>query len=90
MHTLIVIFLLTFLYVFLRAFQQRNVTAGKLPLIIPVSYLMGFLEISNVSISTIRVIQNGYIEILSIGFFAGTGGWMGAFLAIWLHKKLYP
>lgn len=74
-------FFVTFIYVFLRATQQLNVVKGKYLWVIPVSYLMAFADVFLI----VTISRAGVVIplILSIG----TGGALGAILAMKIHKR---
>jgi len=71
----------TFARVFCRAIQQKNVIGGHYYAVIPVSYVMGALEIWIVTV----IVVEGFSLLLVLSI--GTGGWIGAVLAMYLHNK---
>lgn len=76
-------FFVTFVRVFARAFQQKNVIGNHYFAVIPTSYFMGALE---VWIVTIIVVEGFSFPLI---FAIGSGGWMGAVLAMILHGKFF-
>ena len=68
-------------YVFLRAFQQRNVAFDKYKWIMPVSYLMAIADVYIIAL--IARLQWDLILVLCLG----TGSGIGALVAMILHKK---
>lgn len=84
----ITIFTLGFAKVAARAFQQKNVMHDQFLAVVPISYVMAYMELGFVGISAINAVENGLWTILPSGFAYGTGGWMGTWSAIWLHKRL--
>lgn len=88
MTVYIVIFCLGFAKVAARAFQQKNVMHDQFKSIIPTSYIMAVLEIGFVGVSAIQTIEHGYSSIIALAFAYGTGGWIGCWFALWLHKRL--
>lgn len=82
------IFVLGFAKVAARAFQQKNVMHDQFAAVVPISYVMAFMEIGFIGISAMSVIENGYLSIIPAAIAYGTGGWMGTWSAIWLHKRL--
>lgn len=89
MHWYIALFLSALLQVFTRATQQLNVVHFKWARIPLVSYLMAATQYVIIAFIAIQAYSN--TDPLMIGvsiFLLGTGGWMGAFLAMYLHKRL--
>jgi len=89
MLQLFALLLIGFFKVAARAFQQKNVMNDKYVSIIPVSYLMGIFEVAFAGLSVTKIIADGWLQILPIAFAYGTGGWIGCWFAIWLHKKVH-
>lgn len=85
---LLIIFCTTYLFVFAKAMQQLNVARDKWALVPVFSYMMAYMEYLGLGIGIADVIANGYSRILFIGFAAGTGGWLGSWTGMWLHKRL--
>lgn len=73
-----------FLFVFLKAFQQRNVAFDNFIAVIPVSILMAATEVFVVA----KVASTGWHPgvVLSIGLASGGG----AVSAMLLHRRLFP
>lgn len=71
-----------FWYVFLRAFQQRNVTLNHPQWVMPLSYMMAAVDVFMVT----TIATTGWKTGLVISI--GTGGGLGCLLAMWLHKEL--
>ena len=71
--------LLTFIAVFLKGFQHKNVIGGHLTLIAITSYLMVFFDVLTISM----VLKQGW----TIAFSAGTGGALGMIMSIKIHDK---
>lgn len=77
-----------FFYVFFKAAQQRNVAFLHYKWILPISYAMAATEVFVISLVTLNVVQRGGIT-LDMAWFAlsiGTGGGLGALLAMRLHE----
>ncbi len=70
-----------YVYVLLRAFQQRNVAFLNYSWVIPTSYLMAVVDVFIVAF----IAHSGW----SVGIVAanGTGATLGCLSAMWLHKK---
>ena len=82
------IFALGYAKVAARAFQQKNVMHDQFLAVVPISYIMAVMEIGFIGISAVTVIEDGYSSIIPAAFAYGTGGWLGTWSAIWLHKRL--
>lgn len=89
MESIVIVFLIGFCKIAARAFQQKNVMTDQFLSIIPISYIMGFLEISMIGISAIEIMNEGWMNAIPLVFFYSTGGWMGCWFAIWLHRKIH-
>lgn len=88
MSTYILLGFIGFAKVAARAFQQKNVMHDDFKSVVPVSYVMAFLEVAFVGVSAIDIISNGYSSVIWVGIAYGTGGWAGCWFAMWLHKKI--
>lgn len=86
---IVVVFFLTLFYVFLKAFQQRNVTLNTPKTILPISVLMGVCEYTGMGIAGITAANSGLLMTASLGIVAGFGGAVGCFAAMWLHKRMH-
>ncbi len=75
--------LASFLFVFLKAFQQRNVAFDHYIPILPISFAMSATEIYIVS----AVVVLGYSWGLVLCVGAGAG--VGALVAMVLHKRVF-
>ena len=78
----LILFLISFGGVAIRAFQQLNIAHGRFKLIIPTSYCFGLAEV--LLISNVSVYENLWLTVFAIG----TGGWMGSFLSLAINGKL--
>ena len=76
------LFFVTLTYVFLRAFQQKNVQHSKYLWMIPVSYGMGFCDVYIIS----TIAKDGHVLWMT-ALFMGTGGALGAIGATYLHNR---
>ena len=81
MLKLLVMFVAMFCYVFVRAFQQRNVAFGHYWWVVPVSYVMAALD---VFVITFVAHQGWSVAIVLAN---GTGACLGSLSAIYLHKR---
>lgn len=74
-----------FFFVFLKAFQQRNVAWASFPWIPPTSYAIAGFEV--MVIWNIAQSGLGWNQYWILVFAMGTGGLSGALLATYLHKR---
>ena len=72
-----VAFLVSFVYVFLKAFQQLNVVHGEYKLMLPISYLLALCEVFTIG----AIVATSPWIFLSIG----TGGGLGCMLSCYTH-----
>jgi hypothetical protein len=70
-----------YVYVMLRAVQQRNVAFDNYAWVIPTSYCMAIVD---VFIITFVAHQGWTLPIVAAN---GTGGALGALSAMWFHKR---
>lgn len=83
-----VVFVATYFFVLAKSMQQLNVCYDRWRWVPVLSYAMGYLEYLGMGIGVADVVTNGYWRILILGFMAGTGGWLGSWSGMWLHKRL--
>lgn len=76
-------FVSSFIFVFLKAFQQLNVVRGDYLWVMPTSLAMAACEVYVVALAAAR--GWGWV-VLPIGIGAG----LGAMSAMWLHKRKGP
>jgi len=77
-----------FVFVFFKAFQQRNVAFMHYHWVMPISYVMSLSEVFIISVVAIRAASGApFWEMVRIGVAIGTGGGLGAICAMWLHHK---
>ena len=78
-----------FFFVFFKAFQQRNVAFLHYKWVMPTSYLMAGTEIFVYAIVSLSVLQAGGLHwgLIWFALAVGTGGGIGALLAMRLHAK---
>lgn len=77
-----------FVFVFFKAFQQRNVAFLHYRWILPISYCMATSEVAVISIVAYSAVNaSNIIEMVPMAFAVGTGGGVGALVSMWLHHK---
>lgn len=72
-----------FAFVFLKAFQQRNVAFDHYWPVVPLSVLMAATEVYVIA----TVVRIGYDPALVLG--VGVGGGAGCLVAMLLHKRIF-
>ena len=82
MNVALSLFLTSFIFVFLKAGQQLNVARGHYKLIPFFSFGMAATEVYVI----VAVATSGFSMAAVIGM--GTGGSLGAMLAMYLHSRL--
>lgn len=73
--------LVTFISVFLKGFQHKNVIGGHLKSVVLTSYLMGLFDVASVTL----IVKGGAWIALS----AGTGASLGMVSSIILHDRIF-
>lgn len=76
-----------FVFVFFKAFQQRNVAFLHYRWILPISYAMSLTEVLVISLIAIEASQGWSWQLLGFGFTIGTGGGLGAVASMWIHNR---
>mgnify|MGYP003679893111 CR=1 FL=1 len=71
-----------YVFVFLKAFQQRNVAFDHFKWVIPTSWAMAIAEVYVISLIAVQ----GYSLWLAGAI--GTGAGLGAICAMYLHKRI--
>lgn len=75
-------FVASFLFIFLKAFQQLNVVHYKYWLVVPTSFTMAICEVYVMA----NVAQQGFHWSLVAA--VGLGGGLGCICSMWVHKRL--
>ena len=78
-----------FVFVFFKAFQQRNVAFLHYKMIMPVSYAMAGTEVFVYAMITFSVIKAGGLTwaLIWYVFAVGTGGGLGAMFGMRVHER---
>lgn len=87
MHDAVVVGLMSFCFVFFKAFQQRNVAFEHYGAVMPLSLLMGFTEYTMYFIVAMQAAKTDPSFLTAL--FMGMGAGSGALLAIRLHTKMF-
>jgi hypothetical protein len=74
-------FAASFVFIFLKAFQQRNVAHAHLQWIVPTSWAMALVEVYVIA----NVATVGFS--FSLALIIGTGSGFGALLAVIVHRR---
>jgi hypothetical protein len=75
-------------FVFFKAFQQRNVAFLHYWWVMPVSFFMSGTEVLVLSLVAVRAVQVEHLlEMAPFVFTLGLGGGIGALGAMWTHDK---
>jgi len=72
-------FLVSFIAIFLRGFQQKNVIHGKYTMIAITSYLLALTDVAVVGI----IVEHGWGTVLA----QGTGAALGMLASVYIHNR---
>lgn len=72
-------FLVSFIAIFLRGFQQMNVIHSKYTMIAVTSYLLALTDVAVVSI----IVEHGWNTVLA----QGTGAALGMLTSVYIHNR---
>jgi hypothetical protein len=86
MSTLL-LFTANFLFIFLKAFQQRNVTGLFYLPVIPTSFLMALTEVYVIATISMQA-MTGTLGVEQIAAIA-LGGGLGCLASMWCHDKIF-
>lgn len=78
-----------FIFVFFKAFQQRNVAFNHYRWVLPISYAMSATEVIVISLIAVEASQGLNWQLVYFALSIGTGGGLGAILAMRLHNKMF-
>lgn len=76
-----------FVFVFFKAFQQRNVTGLHYRWVLPISYAMACTEVFVISLVAYEASKGISPDLLWFALTIGTGGGLGAIIAMRIHSK---
>ena len=72
-------FIVSFIAIFLRGFQQKNVIHSKYTMIAVTSYLLALTDVAVVSI----IVEHGWNTVLA----QGTGAALGMLASVYIHNR---
>lgn len=79
-----------FVFVFFKAFQQRNVAFNHYGWVMPLSYLMSIAEVAIISLVALQAVEaESWKDMIPFVAGIGTGGGLGALSSMWLHNKIF-
>ena len=84
---LIFLFLANFIFIFLKAFQQRNVAHMHYLPVIPTSILMAIAEVYTIGVIASMAVTSSW-DWLAVGAIAFGGG-VGCIASMWCHKIIF-
>jgi hypothetical protein len=77
-----------FVFVFFKALQQRNVAFMHYKFVMPVSYCMSTTELLVISVVALKAVgAESWIDMIPMVLTVGTGGGLGAIVAMYLHNR---
>jgi len=76
-----------FIFVFFKAFQQKNVAFDHYRWIMPISYAMATTEVFIISLIAVKAVHGITPELLWFALTIGTGGGLGALASMWIHNR---
>ncbi len=77
-----------FVFVFFKAFQQRNVTGMHYKWVMPISYCMSTTELIVIAAVALTAVNSeSWIDMIPMILTVGTGGGLGAIGAMWVHHR---
>ena len=76
-----------FIFVFFKAFQQRNVAFLHYWWVIPISYAMSCTEVFVISLVAHEAASGLSWDLLWFAVTIGTGGGLGAIISMWIHHR---
>ncbi len=81
MNYVLALFLASFVFVFLKAFQQRSVAFDHYKWIMPTSFAMAAMEVYVIA----AIVTTGY-SVWAVASM-GLGGGLGCLLSMYIHRK---
>lgn len=81
------IFCVALIRVFARALQQLSVVNYRWARVPLISYLMTFSDYFQWGVAAYFTAEHAWLTAVLVALIAGTGSWIGTYLAMWLHKE---
>lgn len=85
--TLPLLFLSNFIFIFLKAAQQKNINGNHYIAVLPTSFVMAFAEVYIIAVIASSAV-NGSLDITEITAIA-LGGGFGCIASMWSHGKIF-
>ncbi|MCK5642261.1 MAG: hypothetical protein KAJ19_15755 [Gammaproteobacteria bacterium] len=77
-----------FVFVFFKAIQQRNVAFLHYKWVLPTSYCMSTTELIVISVIALKAVNSeSWMDMIPMVLTVGTGGGLGAIVAMYLHNR---
>lgn len=83
-----ILFATQYVFVFAKSSQQLNVCNFKWLRIPLMSYIMAYLSLFELAVAGFDMLENGIWRISILGFFYGTGGWLGSWTGMWVYLRM--
>ena len=79
-----------FLFIFLKAFQQRNVAFLHYWWVVPTSMTMAVVEVGVIGWVAIQATQTAkFLDLWPLILAVGLGGGLGAVASMYIHKRIF-
>ena len=79
--------LVSFIYIALKALQQRQVMSAQYWRMPPTSFCMAFCEVFIVGNVAVHAIGDSIGSLIALACAIGTGGGIGSIFGTWLHAR---
>ena len=82
------VFAANFAFIFLKAFQQRNVAFMHYAWVVPTSFAMGIVEVGVVGAVAIEATKaDHFFDLWPLILAVGLGGGLGCIASMWVHHR---
>lgn len=89
MIELAAVFAANFLFIFLKAFQQRNVMGLHYAWVVPTSFAMAVAEVGVIGIVAVKATQaEHFLDMWPMIVSIALGGGIGCVASMWVHYKI--
>jgi hypothetical protein len=79
--------LVSFIYIALKAIQQRQVMAAQYWRMPIVSFAMAFCEVFIVGNVAVKAVGDSHLSLMLLACAIGAGGGLGSVIGTWLHAR---